>query len=207
MLEIRFFQRDTDNEIIERRRELPEVRFAQEVATILLEHPELRRLNARAEGEEYVTARNCIIRMLDVNPEKLDLRSSSLITFSPSYISATETYDGKLVTVRYLEGHGSDSRLTFCFRRIGTKLKYLPFAEKCDYEVKEDSLAYPWIYLFPEKFEGVMGLSEILTPSEENPLTGLVSSKDAPVRTLTKQVIKQLTVMRDNWMRDIISAL
>jgi hypothetical protein len=74
-------------------------------------------------------------------------------------------------------------------------------------QIDEDNLLFPWIALYPQEFVGLIQLLKLLTPDDENPLTGLLTAKDGPTRICAKQVARDLREYLQAWTLEIINRL
>lgn len=76
-----------------------------------------------------------------------------------------------------------------------------------DLSFPKGSKQFPWIGIYPDAFKGVMTLATLLTPEENNPLTGLLTTRDGPTRICAKQVAEQLKRSMDEWSVEILRSL
>lgn len=197
--------------------EMKVAEFAKKFASLLRAHPNL---NKDACGQ-YSGDAPVFAVILGQDPKRFrgsGTERQRRISHYPDHIRVREICDGKLVQVSI---GILDSDEHYFFRVVGDELKFIPFAKECGvhtterkqyafapgFGVDQGDVMWPWVALYPEKFAGLSEFSRILEPGDENPLTGLISAKDAPVRTLAKQVAAKLQHSRDQWARDIVSNL
>jgi len=191
--------------------------FAFKYASALLSNP---RLNSEESGY-YVGNMAVFAVIFGEDPTEWRGQSNSVgadHSHTPQCVRMQIICDGKLAQVTI----GPNAENTHHFFRISEDgLKWLPYGENCrvitsnntevavapEFIARRNDPAWPWVALYPEKFAGLIEFADILNPNDENPLTGLVSTKDAPVRTLAKQIVRQLETARDNWIRDIVDSL
>jgi hypothetical protein len=74
-------------------------------------------------------------------------------------------------------------------------------------EFSIDDSIWPWPALFPKEFEGVLTLTDLLTPDDCNPLSGLVQAPQAPIKVLAKQVAAQIRKARELYIADIVAKI
>lgn len=196
-------------------KEMEPFEFAFYYAKALLKDPSLDKDAAGLFAGNYAV----FATVLGQDPQRFKTCSfGETISITPRYVDMKVICDGKLAQVKI---GLNDSDMHYFFRIIGDELKYLPCGEKCGVQstsdgqrafapgfiAKKGTPAWPWIALFPEKFAELIEFANILNPDDENPLTGLVGAKDAPVRTLAKQIASKLERARDAWIRDIVASL
>lgn len=196
--------------------EMEPAEFAFKYASALLANP---LLNCKADGY-YVGEMAVFAVIFGEDPELFYGKSNSSgseFYHYPECVKMNEVLKN-LIQVTIGPNHEDEH---YFFRITSSGLTYLPYGKGCNVtttsakqvafspsmDVERDNLAWPWIALFPEKFAGVIEFADLLDPYDENPLTGLISAKDAPVRTLAKQIASRLTRSRDKWIRDIVSSL
>lgn len=197
--------------------EMKVAEFAQKFATLLRANP---KLNKDACGQ-YSGDAPVFAVILGQDPERFrghGTERQRRISHYPDHIRVREICDGKLVQVSI---GILDNDEHYFFRVVGDELKFIPIAEECGvhtterkqyafapgFGVEQGDVMWPWVALYPEKFAGLIEFCQILEPDDENPLTGLVSAKDAPVRTLAKQVASKLQRARDLWVADVVASL
>ena len=171
-------------------------------------------LNIR-EPRVHVSFFRSVFSIIDAD---FDIIRERGFSYEPTFVRAEKVCDGKLVQVSIGLNSADDH---FFFRIHGVELQYLPIAPDCWVRHTNEGMTacggglgtlshhilWPWNALFPDRFRGLSEFANILDPGDENPLTGLIASKDAPARTLAKQVATKLRVAYDSWARDIVATL
>ena len=200
------------------REEMKPEEFALKYATALRNDPSL---DKDARGQ-FAGNSPVIAFILGRDPDRFKGRGLEMdrgIRYQPELLKMREVCGGKLVQIT---SGPNDADEHWFFRVFADGLKYLPYAEGCrvgttekgqcavtsDFCVGQNSLAWPWIAFYPEKFARLIEFSKLLEPGDENPISGLVSERNSGlVRMAGHQIIGKVRRGIEQWTLDIVESL